>query len=97
MGSPTTGTIPVPALPVLSATSCSAQSPKLARRREVMMVSLSRPARAASPMAAPSRRPGFEAAGRRQASLMATARSSNATRFTPTSAAGTNPKADSAE
>ena len=61
------------------------------------MVSLSRPARAASPMAAPSRRPGLDCAGRRQASAMATARSSNDGKVTPTSAAGTSPKTDSAE
>ena len=61
------------------------------------MVSLSRPASAASPIAAPSRRPGFDGAGRRQASAMATARSSSAARSTPCSAAGTSPNTESAQ
>ena len=41
--SPTTGRMPLPSLPVLSAISCSTQSPKLAMEGESTKVSLSRP------------------------------------------------------
>ena len=63
-GSPTTGTIPTPSLPRLSAISCSVHSPNGSSDGDVMSVSLSRPARASAPMTAPSQAPGLSAMSR---------------------------------
>ena len=51
--------MPRPCLPVDSATSCSAHSPKDSSGSSTMKVSLSRPRSASSPSAAPSSRPGL--------------------------------------
>ena len=48
-GSRSTGTIPTPCLPVLSAMSCSSHAPKLAISSSARNVSLSRPARGERP------------------------------------------------
>ena len=58
-GSPSTGTMPTPCLPVDSAMSCSSQAPRDARSGSMTKVSLSRPARARAAMAAPSTRAGL--------------------------------------
>ena len=60
-------------------------------------VSLSRPARASAPIAAPSRRPGFTAPAARQASAIVRARATSSSTSTPRNAAGTSPKLESAE
>ena len=57
-GSSAIGRMPRPCLPVLSATSCSTQTPNEAIGSSTTNVSLSRPARASSPSARPSHRPG---------------------------------------
>ena len=66
---------------------------------ESTKVTLSRPARAASPRRAPSLAAGFSSAGTQaaQASAIRCARCSRVSTSTPISAAGTRPKNDSAE
>src|SRR3989304_4655550 len=51
--------MPLPSLPVLSAITCSTQSPKLARASGRRKVALSRPCAARQPRASPSRAPGL--------------------------------------
>ena len=58
-GSRSTGTIPTPCLPVLSAMSCSTHAPNAPISSSTRKVSLSRPALASVPMARPSERPGL--------------------------------------
>ncbi len=63
-GSRSTGTIPTPCLPVLSAMSCSAHEPKLAISGSATKVSLSRPAtRVGDPRISPRLTPGVRLAG----------------------------------
>ena len=59
-GSRSTGTMPTPRLPVLSAMSCSAHAPKLAISSSIRNVSLSRPALASVAMAMPERQARVE-------------------------------------
>ncbi|OQC27488.1 MAG: hypothetical protein BWX71_01343 [Deltaproteobacteria bacterium ADurb.Bin072] len=96
-----TGTMPLPSLPVLSATSCSAQSPNpeiLCGRKKV---SLFLPARLRTPRAVPSLAPSLapksETSGCLQESAMAMARSRSRAASMPRSAPGTRPKTESAE
>ena len=91
--------MPTPSLPVDSAISCSTQLPKLAISSGRAIVSLSRPALAASPIIAPSVAPGLCAAGivRSDAVCISSARSSTSWSGAPISAAGTRPKYESAE
>ena len=56
-GSSTIGTRPLPLFPVLSATSCSAQTPNEPKGGAASIVSLSRPASHASAKNAPSAGP----------------------------------------
>ncbi len=58
-GSRSTGTIPTPCLPVLSAISCSTHAPNDEMASSVRKVSLSRPASASVPMARPERHAGI--------------------------------------
>ena len=51
--------MPLPCLPVDSATNCSSQAPRAEIPGEVMMVTLSRPLRAAVPRMTPSKAPGI--------------------------------------
>ena len=99
-GSPAIGTMPVPFFPVLSATSCSTHKPNGSSAGGTISVNLSRPARAAAPMARPSATAGFAAAvpnpGSAAASI-ACAHATIAATCRPISAAGTRPKYDTAE
>jgi len=98
MSSPGTGTMPLPSLPVDSATSCSTQSPKEATDAGSTKVSLSWPASVASPIRAPSHAPGFSNAGTAlQPSAISSAEKSRSSRSAPIRAAGTRPNSDSAE
>ena len=88
----------MPFLPVDSATSCSSQAPSGAMPGDATIVSLSRPALAASPMTTPSATPGLVAASSmRQAAAICDASSRSRATSMPTSEAGTVPNADSTE
>src|SRR5690606_19193598 len=89
--STTTGSTPVPCLPVDSATSCSIQSPS-PTGVGAASAALSRPA---APSAAPSSRAGLSLPADSD-SASAAASSSSAAASTPASAVGTRPNADSA-
>ena len=58
-GSPATGRMPLPSLPVLSAMICSIQRPRAARGSGVISVTLSRPSLASAPRSRPRVAPGF--------------------------------------
>jgi len=77
--------MPRPSLPVLSASSCSIQSPSDEISDDVMSVSLSRPALASVPMMAPSRAAGLSAVGTAgaQACMARAARSSKVLKSKP--------------
>ena len=98
-GSPSTGMMPRPSLPVLSARSCSSQYPKVATAGDMTRVSLSWPRAASRPMAPPSQTPGFLSTGTvaSQALAISCARSSSSRTSRPISAPGTSPKYESAE
>ena len=92
------GTTPSPFLPVLSATSCSTQSPREDKASGRRSVSLSRPRRAAAAISAPSARPGFErGCAVRHASAILAVRERSISGSMPMSAAGTKPNSESAE
>ncbi len=94
--STTTGSRPLPSLPVDSATSCSAQSPKPTMPEPASAsASLSWPDTAPPPRAAPSTSAGLPAS-RDSDGSSAAASSSSCSTSTPASALGTSPKADSA-
>ncbi len=96
--STTTGRMPLPSLPVDSATSCSAQSPKPGYGAPASaMTSLSTPARLATPSRAPSRRPGLSTESASRAGRIASASSSSAAMSAPASPLGTSPNAVRAE
>ena len=93
-----TGRMPLPSLPVDSAISCSAQSPKPAYGASALhSTSLSTPARLATPRSAPSRRPGLSTESASRCGRMASASASSAPMSAPASPLGTSPKAVSAE
>ena len=93
-GSPCTGTMPRPRLPVLSATSCSSQAPKGMRLSLKRKVSLSAPALASPAAMLPRRTATFSFRGTwtydSSATLSASATALPTSR--PRSAAGTSPK-----
>src|SRR5439155_868942 len=91
--SPGAGTSPFPCLPVDSAISCSAHSPKLPSVSP--MQTLSRPSRQRSPSWRPSWKPGL--ASPRQAAAIRSPLSSTRSMSIPIRAAGTMPNGDSAE
>ena len=92
--SPAIGTMPMPFLPRLSATSCSAQSPNDASEGDVRIVSLSLPARASDPSTAPNHAPALMDAGRGgpQAISIAAALLRRPRMSKPIKAEGTRPK-----
>ncbi len=91
--------MPLPCLPVDSASSCSSQEPMLATVGEAKTVSLSRPARAASPRMAPRRTPGLTRGGDDgpQARTMGCVVSRKCATLWPMTPSGTMPKTDSTE
>jgi hypothetical protein len=91
--------MPLPILPVDSATSCSTHDPKLAIRGDATNVSLSRPLLASAPIRPPSRAPGLSATGTyaAHATAMRWASSTSASMSAPISAPGTSPKYETAE
>jgi len=95
--STTTGSTPVPFLPVLSAISCSAQSASpMIPEPSSIRTSLSR--RGSVPaMAAPSRRAGFASSSSASRSATDSASSSSCSMSTPARPLGTRPNAVSAE
>ncbi len=94
-----TGTMPWPPLPVLSASSCSSQAPTSSSPGPLTIVTLSRPALQASPSAMPSWTPGLVSGGvpAAQDRTIRLVAFRNASRSTPMAAAGTTPKFDSTE
>ena len=98
-GSASTGMSPLPCLPVDSAISCSSQAPKSAIAGEAMMVTLSRPVRAAACPVRPER--DARIVGRRHVGGAGAHHQLRGAQEAPTSrpiaAAGTRPKSDSTE
>ncbi len=89
----------MPFFPLDSAMICSIQCAKADKGASARIVSLSRPARAPSPITAPSASPGLRAAGTcaPHCCFIQLARSRNRSRSRPIKAAGTMPKSVSAE
>ena len=96
----TTGRTPLPSLPVDSAISCSAQSPKPTiedwSATMPTLSTLTEPFVLAA-KTAPSKRPGFEASSALSCALASRASLKSASMSTPARPAGTRPKAVSAE
>ena len=87
--STTTGRMPLPSLPVDSAISCSAQSPKPGNAEPALAsTTLSTPARLAAPSRPPSRSPGLSGSSASRTGRISSASSSSAPMSAPASPLG---------